>query len=124
MSVVRKTSSKQDRIDRKMFNLTEADEDELKEIFDILKKDKETCTLQDLNVALVFLEQQFNYKIEERVKQDMKEMEDNVVDPELTYDQFKNLIIQYEDEAVNQEISQLVEILGADGKILEQLTNN
>ncbi len=111
MSVLKKDSSKSEKNERKTFKISQVDEEELKEIFDILKKDKETCALEDLNVALVFLEQQFNYKIEERVKQDIKEMESNVVEPELTFDQFKNLISQYEDEAVNQEIFQLAEIL-------------
>lgn len=117
MSVKKREISK---IERKHFNVTQNDEEELREIFDILKKDKETCSLGDLNVALVFLEQQFNYKVEERVKLDVKELESNAVDPELTYEQFKNLITQYEDEAVNKEILQLAEVLG-DDKIIKKL---
>ena len=125
MSVAQKlASNKAAGFERKMFKVTEIDEEELREIFDILKKDKETCSLADLNVALVFLEQQFGYKLEEQVKSDIKEIENNVVDPELTYEQFKDFIIQYEDEAVDQEISEIAEILGEDGKSLKKLVNS
>ena len=125
MSVAQKlASNKAAGFERKMFKVTEVDEEELREIFDILKKDKETCSLADLNVALVFLEQQFGYKLEEQVKSDIKEVENNVVDPELTYEQFKDFIIQYEDEAVDQEIAQIAEILGDDGKSLKKLVNS
>ena len=125
MSVAQKlASNKAAGFERKMFKVTEIDEEELREIFDILKKDKETCSLADLNVALVFLEQQFGYKLEEQVKSDIKEIENNVVDPELTYEQFKDFIIQYEDEAVDQEISEIAEILGEDGKSLNKLVNS
>lgn len=125
MSVAQKlASNKAAGFERKMFKVTEVDEEELREIFDILKKDKETCSLADLNVALVFLEQQFGYKLEEQVKSDIKEIENNVVDPELTYDQFKDFIIQYEDEAVDQEIAEIAEILGDDGKSLKKLVNS
>lgn len=118
MSVQKSTSSK---IKRQNFNLSEHDSDELREIFDIMKKDKETCSLADLNVALVFLEQQFNYKLEERVKQDIKDLESNIVEPELTFEQFKSLVTQYEDEAVNEEIQELTELLGEDKKFLSGL---
>lgn len=125
MSVAQKlASNKVAGSERKMFKVTEVDEEELREIFDILKKDKETCSLADLNVALVFLEQQFGYKLEEQVKSDIKEIENNVVDPELTYEQFKDFIVQYEDEAVNQEIAEIAEILGDDGKSLQKLVNS
>lgn len=118
MSIKKKITSK---IERKTFPLSEIDEEELREIFEIMKKDKETCSLADLNVALVFLEQQFNYKLEERVKEDMKELESNAVDPQLTYEQFKNLITQYEEEAVNEEIQQLGELLGEKQDFISKL---
>ena len=123
MSVQKKETLKSDRMSEKQnFKISSVDDEELREIFDILKKDKETCSLGDLNVALVFLEQQLNYKLEARVKHDIKDLESNVVEPELTFEQFKDLITQYDEEAVLQEIEQLSDFVKDKGDIKKNLT--